>query len=37
MHPSKENVVLWPSSLPGLTAQLRTKYLPLGEAGLLFF
>ena len=37
MHPSKENVILQPSSLPGLAAQLRTKYLPLGEGGFFFF
>lgn len=36
MHPSKENVILWPSSLPGLAVQLRTKDLPLGEAGFFF-
>lgn len=37
MHPSKENVILQPSSLPGLAAQLRTKYQPLGEGRFFFF
>lgn len=37
MHPLKENVILQPSSLPVLVAQLRTKYLPIGETSSLLF
>lgn len=37
MHPSKENVIPQPSSLPAPAAQLRTKYLPPGEGGSVLF